>query len=43
MWQWPAQSIKVYLLGLKRLCRIDDAFADKLRGDFANVEKAQIH
>ncbi len=38
MWQWPAQFIEVYLPRLQEMDRIDQSFADKVRGDLADAE-----
>ena len=38
MWQWPVQFIAVYLPRLIEMGRIDEGFADQLRGDLAAAE-----
>jgi SAM-dependent methyltransferase len=41
MWQWPAEFIHVYLLRLKELGKIDDAFATNVHADLAAAVKDQ--
>jgi len=38
MWQWPATFIEIYLPRLMEMGRIDQDFADEVRGDLASVE-----
>jgi protein-L-isoaspartate O-methyltransferase len=38
MWQWPATFIDVYLPRLQEMTRIDQKFADSVRGDLADAE-----
>jgi hypothetical protein len=41
MWQWPATFIAIYLPRLIEMGRIDQKFADQVRGDLASaVENA---
>ncbi len=40
MWQWPATFIDVYLPRLQQMGRIDEAFAEKVRAEFARAEKS---
>jgi SAM-dependent methyltransferase len=40
MWQWPATFIDVYLPRLQQMGRIDEAFAEKVRAEFAGAEKS---
>ena len=39
MWQWPATFIAIYLPRLIEMGRIDQKFADQVRGDLANAEE----
>ena len=39
MWQWPATFIEVYLPHLQEVGRIDQKFADQVRGDLASAEE----
>src|SRR5947207_13143815 len=39
MWQWPATFIEVYLPRLQEVGRIDQKFADQVRGDLASAEE----
>jgi SAM-dependent methyltransferase len=39
MWQWPAEFIRIHLLRLQELGKIDAGFADKVRADLAAAEK----
>ena len=39
MWQWPATFIGIYLPRLIEMGRIDEEFADKVRGDLASAER----
>ena len=39
MWQWPAEFIRIHLLRLQELGKIDAVFADKVRSDLAAAEK----
>ena len=39
MWQWPVTFIEVYLPRLIEMGRIDQKFADQLRGDLAAAER----
>jgi SAM-dependent methyltransferase len=39
MWQWPATFIEIYLPRLIEMGRINQEFADRVRGDLANAEK----
>ena len=39
MWQWPATFIEIYLPRLIEMGRIDEEFADKVRGDLASAER----
>jgi SAM-dependent methyltransferase len=39
MWKWPATFIETYLPRLIQMGRIDQEFADKVRGDLTNAEK----
>ena len=38
MWQWPATFIEIYLPRLMEMGRIDQNFADEVRGDLASAE-----
>ena len=40
-WRWPAEFIEVYLPRLQELGRIDDSFAQKVRAELADAEKAE--
>jgi SAM-dependent methyltransferase len=39
MWQWPATFIAIYLPRLIEMGRIDQKFADQVRGDLASAEE----
>lgn len=39
MWQWPATFIAIYLPRLIEMGRIDQKFADQVRGDLASAEQ----
>jgi len=39
MWQWPATFIAIYLSRLIEMGRIDQKFADQVRGDLAGAEE----
>jgi len=39
MWQWPATFIGIYLSRLIEMGRIDQKFADQVRGDLASAEE----
>ena len=39
MWQWPATFIETYLPRLIEMGRINQEFADQVRGDLAKAEK----
>jgi len=39
MWQWPVTFIETYLERLVEMRRIDQEFADQVRGDLAKAEK----
>ena len=39
MWHWPAEFIRIHLLRLQELGRIDAAFADKVLADLTAAEK----
>ena len=38
MWQWPAQFIRIHLLRLQQLGKIDAAFAERVEADLAAAE-----
>jgi ubiquinone/menaquinone biosynthesis C-methylase UbiE len=41
MWQWPAQFIRIHLLRLQELGKIDAGFAEKVRSELAAAEKEE--
>jgi hypothetical protein len=40
MWQWPATFIEIYLPRLIEMGRINQEFADEVRGELATAEKS---
>ncbi|SRR5689334_6039007 len=42
MWQWPAEFIRIHLLRLQELGKIDAVFADKVQTDLAEAERDRL-